>query len=591
MKRWFGIALILAMLLLAACGNDAPVADNTENIAASNAATNPDASVPEETGGPVAHLEISVEALAPMGDGILLFGDGELTLLSQADGSELVSAKTPGISGPDSGLVQIRENGVAYCDGSAVIFLDSQLTESGKFQLPEDVQGTVYLTPAWDAVYYCSADGIRVLDLQTGLTRNLLLLEGQWLGIDGAFCGGTLLRCRMEREDGTVRTLLVSAQSGETVYSGEALEQLVWPGEMYFYYGAEGEWIFGRQGEQPGNLWLQEDECPAPMLESGAVVTFAAAEEGLEVALYDLTTGIRTACQYIAGETKITDACSAGGYVWLSGEHGLYRWDTAHSATGDETCYTEPRYTLEDPDEEALAYYQQWAQELEESCGVDIMMWMEPGEAAPENITFTLEYQPSAYETGFAALEAALSRFPEDFLRYAAHWSDDEIIHICLVRGITDDRGQSPTDGSGIQYLRDGGAYIALSLEEDLEQSFYHSLAHLLDTLILSHSHDFDSWSKLNSKYFSYYNDYTSYLENEDDKYLKGDDRYFIDSFSMSSAVEDRCRIFEYAILPGNEEYFTSKYMQKKLATICGAIREVFELEDGEYIWEQYLTD
>ena len=59
----------------------------------------------------------------------------------------------------------------------------------------------------------------------------------------------------------------------------------------------------------------------------------------------------------------------------------------------------------------------------------------------------------------------------------------------------------------------------------------------------------------------------------------------------MSFPKEDRARILEYAMMPGNESYFSSEQMQAKLQTICTALREVFDLDpEQHYAWEQYLA-
>ena len=59
----------------------------------------------------------------------------------------------------------------------------------------------------------------------------------------------------------------------------------------------------------------------------------------------------------------------------------------------------------------------------------------------------------------------------------------------------------------------------------------------------------------------------------------------------MSFPKEDRARIMEYACMDGNESYFTSKTMQKKLRTLCHGIREAYGLADHPeaLLWEQYL--
>lgn len=56
----------------------------------------------------------------------------------------------------------------------------------------------------------------------------------------------------------------------------------------------------------------------------------------------------------------------------------------------------------------------------------------------------------------------------------------------------------------------------------------------------------------------------------------------------MSYAREDRARIFEHAMIDGDEALFQSELLQKKLAAICLAIRAVYG--DAAYPWEQYLN-
>lgn len=578
MRRWIGI-LVLA-LLLGGCGNqkDATPTDDT---------------TPSQTQAAeaVTCYETQTEFLAvkPMGENVLAITRDQLILLSGADAQVLAEASVSGLS---ADTVQIRDDGAAYFDEETgqVVLLDSDLMETSRFQLTEEVLGPVFVTSTWDQVYYCTASGIRVASLLSGISRNLMVLEGKWLGITGTLLNDSLLRCQMEKEDGTVRTILVCANTGETVRTGQELNDVCSVGDLYYYDGAEGEWIFGWGEEQPRNLWLSRDSKALPLLENSAVLSLNARNGDLLLDYYDLTTGRRTARVALPGISDLSGACAAGGFVWLFAGNTLYRWDTSMSRAADSAIYSEYRYTLEDPDKEALEAYFQRAEQLEETYGIRILMWMDPEDVEPDNYSFQLEYRPSAYEVGFSALEKALSQFPEGFLTRSAQWGQDAVVHICLVRGISATEEENGRDSlGGIQYLKDGNIYIVVKLDGNLEQAFYHCMGHLLDTLILSNSHAFDDWEKRNSKYFDYFNDYTSYLDQADDTYLTGENRYFIDSYSMSYAVEDRARIFEYAMMPGNEDCFTSTHMQEKLGVICGAIREVFDLEDGQYLWEQYL--
>ena len=60
----------------------------------------------------------------------------------------------------------------------------------------------------------------------------------------------------------------------------------------------------------------------------------------------------------------------------------------------------------------------------------------------------------------------------------------------------------------------------------------------------------------------------------------------------MSFPKEDRARVMEYAMLPGNEKLFQAPALQAKLQALCDGIREAYGLEDAEdsFLWEQYLN-
>ena len=133
---------------------------------------------------------------------------------------------------------------------------------------------------------------------------------------------------------------------------------------------------------------------------------------------------------------------------------------------------------------------------------------------------------------------------------------------------------------------------IELVLDENLERNFYHGMYHFLETRILSNSSALYEWNTLNPKDFAYDNNYITNQERTDISYIEGEQRYFIDVFSMSYAKEDRARIFEYACMPGNEEVFKSPTLQEKLRRIRDGICTAYGLKAGEAasLWEQYLT-
>ena len=75
---------------------------------------------------------------------------------------------------------------------------------------------------------------------------------------------------------------------------------------------------------------------------------------------------------------------------------------------------------------------------------------------------------------------------------------------------------------------------------------------------------------------FSSQYSYLYYADRDDRSLIDGENRAFIDYYSMTFPKEDRATIFEYACMPGNEEIFKSAAIQKKLQRICRIKRKRF---------------
>lgn len=605
MKRWIGI-LILA-LLLTGCGaqtpapSTAPSAPSTtgvpspsETTAPSVATGEPDAALPSEPQSTVddsATLNSMASegcAVAAMGNNLLVFHQDSLSLWNFGSNAPITTAEIPGLPMPGSGMVQIGRESVVYFDADdcTVVFLNEELQKTRSLQVGETVLGSAYLTSDCSKLYFCTTAGIRVLELETGICRNLKLQEDNWLGITGTLMGETALRCQLRQADGSIRTLLISSENGQTLWEGDELNAITGSGQLYCY-DAGSEWIFGLVGQQP--QLLQADD-PIALPQISAAVTLTLTEANLTLDLYDLASGRRNASLELSGTTGITGLTAFQGYLWFFADGQLYRWDPSLSPTLDEAIYTAYRYTSNNPDIEGLAIFQARANDLKNHYGIEILIWNDAALAEPAGYTFEIEYRTDAYEAGFAALEAALAQFPDTLPNRAADWTADGTLRIVLVHSITTPSETVYSTLSGMEYLLDGKVYIVLELGENLERSFYHALFHVIDPLVLSNSIAYYQWNDLNPSKFQYDNDYITNLDRDGSKYLDAGNRYFIDTYSMSYAVEDRARIFEYAILPGNESYFESKHMQAKLQMLCDGLRDVFRLEAESYIWEQYLT-
>ena len=60
----------------------------------------------------------------------------------------------------------------------------------------------------------------------------------------------------------------------------------------------------------------------------------------------------------------------------------------------------------------------------------------------------------------------------------------------------------------------------------------------------------------------------------------------------MSYPKEDQARILEYAMLPNQAALFQEPILQQKLAAMCHALRDAYDLKNTDVTlpWEQYLN-
>lgn len=571
MKRWF--MLLTMILLLAGCGSEAAEPADTEEVRL-----------------PLTQWELpggSWNLVAAMGDGLLLHDGSELVLLS-ADSREVTAGiALEHLSDARSGDIQVGGRGVSFYDRQTqtVCFLDENLQKISYIQLQGQVQGAVLLTADWSSLYYCTAEGVQMLDMNTGISRTLAYREENWLGVDGVFMN-TMLSCSIQQPDGTVGTLIISTQTGQTVWETGKVSQLSCWSELYFgkmSSEAGEEWVFGWGDGQPRNFWPAGDGRIIPLLANDKIVTV----QGKVLNCYDLRTGRCVAMVEYEGASDLTELVYLDGNIYFTGGNALYRWDLELTAVNSFKSHTTYRYTPENPDVEGLRQQQMEARILDKMYGVNIILWDDTAAVQPHGYEFVPEYIPENYPHGLRELENALDTFGRDFMAAAGEWTPGRQLNIILVREIISDGETVP----GIQYILNGNVYIALALGDNMEQTFYHLMGHIIDIVVLSNSMALDDWSKLNPKDFSYDNDYTANLERDGSKYLQGDSRWFIDTYSMSFPVEDRATILEYAIMSRNKSYFASDAMQAKLDTLCRGIREAFVLTGGSYPWEQYLKE
>ena len=542
-------------------------------------------------------------AVRPMGDGVVLFSGVKATTLTAISEQGRFAMTLDCVIHPDDGWVQIMEDGLCYYDQAdhSVVFLDTMLQETTRVTMPEDMTGELVLSSDGDYVYYFGDSALRCLELNSGISRLLKECSFPTQEAKALHFGETVLECAIT--DGDVeQTMFVSTETGELLFLDAEFPELSTGTETYFaqwFDGYQMRNIFGTRGGTAQYLepaWEGIGLYPLPQRQGVAVCDSDSA--GAAIDYYDLTDGTRAAAVRLDGvwmPSSLTEDLERGLIWFLGGDaedvtNTLYCWDTALSLTGETESYTAPHYTDENPDTAGLELCAQAAQELASQYRVKIRVWEDAVSVAPEDYTFTPESRVAVYEAYLEVLEQALSIYPESIFKALGEKSDNKYLTINLVRSIsgTTELG-SLAQASGAYFRSDGSSYLTVVMDENFEQNFHHELFHAIDSYVLTETLAYDFWEDLNPKGFEYDLSYLANQSREDWQYLEDEDRAFIDLYSMSFPKEDRAMIMQYAVMPGNESCFTSKTMQKKLATLCDGIREAFDL-DGDFLWEQYLT-
>ena len=580
---------IVSMLLLCGCAINVPlVTEPTEDPVASTQATLPTEPAPLPVEALVAFPDsfAGCTGVAMLGKNILVSYETGWQLLSGVNLIPIAELEKT-LPSLDSSLVQIRETGVAVYDASthSIYFLDAFLEEWGNYQLGELEASSLCLSSDWSTLYYSGENGVFALDLNTGISRTLTDIYTD-LTLERTVQKDKVLCCV---DNGNV--FYLSTTTGEMLVENSDILQVTADGDWFFgqwNHEPMKEWIFWQEDYQLWTLWPIEEEAQiCPVLKNGGLVFLSKYGTKCKLSFFDLETGVMKDQIQLPGEPQWIQG--DGASIWICVADSLYHWWPELGEQEDTEFYIQKHQSSDSPDEAGLEQIRQQTQQMLDAYGVEILIWQDAAALMPENSAFVPEYMTQMYEKTLAELDSLLQQFPKEMLLGMADWTQSGRVKILLVRELLDN-SYPLVATQGMQFYENGDMYLVLQTGGSVTAAFYHQLAHVMETAILSGSTAYYEWDTLNPKGFSYDNDYAKNALREDSKYLEGANRYFIDLYSMSFPKEDRCRIFEYAMQPGNEEYFQSTAMQKKLKRVCKGIREAFALTGEDYLWEQYLN-
>jgi len=542
-----------------------------------------------------------------LGGDILVFSGSDQTTLTLLSGAErYISARTTlscRIS-PDDPSVVITDHSITFYDSfhHALITLDEDLLETRRIPLPESLSGSIVLSPDCRSLYYCTDEGLRVLNPENSYDQLLVRMNFPLQEVTGIHCGGSVLECSISDMDGIFLTRFLSAEDGSLLYEATSCLTLRTEDDFYFAvrdYGFVSELIAGSKSFGPSLLYTgQHDPQVLPVLGSHSAVLVTGDGASTQLDYYNLDSGFRRYHLCIPGSPEFkTAAAGAPGDIWLLcydpeiGAHILYRWMPSELLDGEEshllplTCQNRPI-----PEE-----YRQQAEAIREKYGIRVLLREDAAAAAPWDYELIPEDRIAFVSYQLSELDRVLSWYPEGFMEKLASGISGGEITICLVREIRGIPGTGALDSAtGIQYWgSDAGAYLAIASHQNMARNICHELFHVIESRVFSDSCLYDDWSRMNPEGFTYDFDYLQHLSHSTAELVTGENRAFVDLYSMSFPKEDRARIMEYAMMPGQQELFSSPILQQKLRVLCLGIREAFGLNKytEPLLWEQYLAE
>ena len=201
------------------------------------------------------------------------------------------------------------------------------------------------------------------------------------------------------------------------------------------------------------------------------------------------------------------------------------------------------------------------------------------------------------------SLEEILGCFPDDFFTQLCY-GDIRGMRIYLCGDISSGHSDMINEPSGFVNIINNHNVIVLNCNYSWDFSYTvgHEISHLIDQrLTFIHTYDEKSefsegkWNSFNPDSFSYDDSYANYNPDDPSNHISG---YFIDSYGMTFATEDRSEIFGTAI----DDYINGIYddarftddspIRNKLDYYSRCIRDGFDTKDwpDTMAWESVLT-
>ena len=598
------LPLILACALLCGCGRtDLP--EETVPILPTESVSG-EVSEPEEYGGSVQTVPLNlrkVRGLRVFNGSVLLFsGQGSTTLtLLEADSLTETAAMTLTfqLEAGDPSLRSHNDGTLSFFDPEAeeTVILNHTLEEIRRIPAPGALSGAPILSDDGKTLFYCTASHLRALNLETDIHRCVKEMSFDTQVLTGVLMDSSILQCQITEGD-DLQTLFLSAEDGRLLHQGTGDFSLLTLHGKYYANLPAGTYrmlVFGEAASSPRMLLADNLGAAGHFLPEwdAAVTAESLPDDQVRLDCYTLSSGLLRS-RLTLGSYQLprsVEVLNPDTLVFLTYDPAvdqdlLVLWQPGDGFVSDVN-HTEIYHPANAPDLEGLSQCRQQAAVLEEKYSIRILLWEDAVSAVPRNCTFEPEHLVPVLRQELKLLEQRLAHYPETLLPdTAAHFSS---LNICLVRSVRE--AASGGIDPAVSFLDGSDAYLVIPAGVLGEQALYHGLFHLMETHIFSESKAFDHWDGLNPAGFQYDYDYASNALRDSGVYLFEENRAFVDTYAMSFPREDRARIMEYAMLPGQEALFRPWQMQAKLKQLCTGIREAYNLKKvpDTFLWEQYL--
>lgn len=249
----------------------------------------------------------------------------------------------------------------------------------------------------------------------------------------------------------------------------------------------------------------------------------------------------------------------------------------------------------------ALADATETASRLEALYGISIYI----GPEVPDRIDcFSVEQRTDAasVEAALSDLEAVLSCYPQNFFRQLC-FGENRGIRFYLSGTISGDTEGMLEDPSG--FVNEINSYMVMVLDIDAswnwDYTINHELSHMVDRRLafrFNYADDAlfseEAWAAYNPEDCEYLNSYEGYTHYAVyDRYAE----YFIDSYGLTFATEDRAELFGTAMSDYLNNFAEDRFFDagtptaEKYAFYCACIRDGFDTSGWDSVtpWEEVL--